>query len=147
MRAVRRKAALAALGLSLLFGMLESTSPTVAGWNDQEYAQGTLTAGVVLPAVNLQCTAGNLAPVVFSWVNPTGGVTRSAYAWTLTGATNSSGTLGPTVTTISFSGLLSIGTSQFSLRAVGPVGSNWTSTAVTGTATAISIVLTSCSVP
>ncbi|MEU1752809.1 hypothetical protein ABZ436_09170 [Micromonospora matsumotoense] len=144
---VRRRWIAGAVALSL-WGTLVLPAPprlTLAAWTTTEYARGSLTAGTVSPPTNLRCTAGALTPPTFTWDPPVGGLTRSGFAWSLTGFSGS-GTLGPTATSVTIPGaLLAIGSGTFSLSASGPGG--WTSTQVTGSVGMLTAVLYFCSVP
>lgn len=117
-----------------------------AAWTDRVHAKGTFTAGTVSPATALQCTVPSLGSVRFTWTAPVGGVTRTGYSWTLTGASNNSGTLAASATTVTVSvSLVTLGSSTFRVRATAAGG--WTSTAATGTVNAVSALLVNCSVP
>jgi hypothetical protein len=131
-----------------------SAPPDVAGasWGDSEITQQTMTAGFLEAPTSLQCSAGILLPVTFYWMAPSGGVARSGYGWTLANTNNvivAQGTLAPN--TLSFqapSAILTAGsTLYFRLVALG--AGAWESTAVTGTASSVRVILnvvTSCSV-
>lgn len=118
---------------------------TLASWTDAEYTTGSYAAGTVLPPASLQCSAGLLTNVTFTWSTPSG-LTPSSYTWTVTGAFSDGGTTTSTSATL-HSGALAIGTATFSVLA--NVGT-WQSTAVTGTVHVIGVLVpvsTSCSVP
>ncbi len=143
----------AAAGLLLVaasVALCTTTAQTDAAWSDTEVGTSSqLSAGTVAPVTQMTCTAGLLQPVTYSWTAPAGGLARTGYRWTVTGALSGSGTLAPTATSVTLStGLLGLGSGTFSLYAVGPGG--WQSTAKTGTltfATVVLDVLSSCSVP
>ena len=122
---------------------------TDAAWVDAEVGTSSgLAAGTVSPVVTMSCApgVGILAPVTFSWSAPGGGLSRTGYRWTVTGALSGSSTLAANATSVSLgSGLLGIGTGTFSLYAVGPGG--WESTPKTGTLSFLTGLLSSCSVP
>ena len=113
---------LVAIGLNVV--------PTDASWRDSERAGARLSAGVVAPPTALTCTGSLLAGrVTFNWTAPAGGVARTGYSWSVTGAATGSGTLAATaVTTTQTLTLLTLGTATFTLRATGPGG--WTSNPV-----------------
>lgn len=132
----------------LLAGTVVLAPPqsTLAAWTDTEYATGSLQAGTVSPPTNLQCTAGLATPPTFTWTLPVGGLTRTGFTWSLSGAFTGGGTLGASATSVTVpGGLLGLGTGTFRLVANGPGG--WTSTAVTGTVGMLTALLYSCSVP
>jgi hypothetical protein len=127
---------LAVVGLLTLAGalMVAPPEPTTAAWTLPQGAQGTFTAGIVLPPTSLTCSGGLLKNATFSWEAPTEGLQPiSGYEWTLTpqggspsapnATTNTSAPMPPDI--------LNAGTSTFSLVAVGPGG--WKSAAVQGT--------------
>jgi hypothetical protein len=131
---------MAAAGLALSPPQL-----SLASWTDAEYATGSYAAGSVLPPAALQCSAGVLTNVTFTWSTPSG-LTPSSYTWAVTGAFTDGGTTTSTSATL-HSGVLAIGTATFSV--ITNVGT-WKSTAVTGTVHVIGVltpVSTSCSVP
>lgn len=90
-----------------------------------------------------------LGQAKFSWTAPAaGGMTRTGYNWTLTGAHSDSGTLLASATTVTVGvSLVTLGTSTFTLRARGSAASGWLSTPVTGRVRALSSTFVDCSVP
>ncbi|QHK22622.1 hypothetical protein [Pseudarthrobacter psychrotolerans] len=143
---------LAGAGLLVMAAALTIAPPrqSLASWTYPQYGSGSFTAGTVAPATSLACTAGVLSPPKFTWTAPTGGLTRGGYAWTVTATTtggpSGNGTLAPSATSVTLpSGILSIGSGTFSLTATGPGG--WTSIPVTGTVSAFTGLVYSCSVP
>ncbi|WKU03377.1 hypothetical protein [Micromonospora sp. HUAS LYJ1] len=118
----------------------------MASWTGTEYGTDTFRAGTVNPPINLRCTAGLLSPPTFTWDLPVGGLTRSAFTWSLSGAFSGGGTLAANATTVTIPGpLLAIGTGTLHLSATGPGG--WTSSQVTGSVGMLTAVLYFCSVP
>lgn len=151
MRARRRALVMAGvLAAIVLAGAFSMPGATVAAWADQEVATTSpLTAGTVTPVTQMTCTAGLLQPVTFNWTAPAGGLPRTGYRWTVTGAISGSGSLVAGATSVTLTtGLLGVGSGTFSLYSVGPGG--WESSAKTGSLTFISVVLdvnSTCSVP
>ncbi|MDR6905953.1 hypothetical protein J2X63_001639 [Agromyces sp. 3263] len=145
----QRVAAAGVLLVAASVALCTTTAQTDAAWSDTEVGTGSFAAGSVTPVTTMTCTAGLLQPVTYNWTAPAGGLTRTGYRWTVTGALSGSGTLAPAATSVTLStGLLGLGSGTFSLYAVGPGG--WESTAKTGTlsfATVVLDVLSSCSVP
>lgn len=152
MTARRRRFGLAAVALAgILCLAVASPSSTEAAWTDTEVGSSTaLRAGSVAPVTIMSCQTGALgtSPVTFTWTPPAAGAGQLAptgYRYTVTGGFTTSGTLGSTATTISFStGLLGLGSGTFSLYAT--VG-NWDSPAKTGSLAFLTGLLASCSVP
>lgn len=129
--------------------------PTTAAWASPEYASGSFEAGRVLAPVSFRCgNDGAGTDVTFDWTAPVGGLTRTAYDWTLTSPGSNQPSVqtplpaGATSLTVK-SGLLALGESRVSLVARGPGG--WASTPVTGRFTAAAVLgiplLSTCSVP
>ena len=129
--------------------------PTTAAWSSPEHASGSFEAGTVLPPVSFRCANdGVLSDVTFDWTAPVGGLTHTAYDWTLTSPGSNQPSVqtplpaGATGLTVK-SGLLSLGESRISLVARGPGG--WSSMPVTGRFTATAVLgiplLSACSVP
>ncbi|MGV9976061.1 hypothetical protein ACWDUH_00085 [Micromonospora wenchangensis] len=133
----------------VLAGVVNVAAPpqaAVASWSGSEYGTDTFRAGTVNPPTNLRCTAGLLAPPTFTWDLPVGGLTRSAFTWSLSGPFSGGGTLAANATTVTVPGpLLAIGSGTFQLSATGPGG--WTSSQVTGSVGMLTTVLYFCSVP
>lgn len=145
----RQRLRLATIALATVLCLTVATPiSTEAAWTDTEVGRSdTLKAGTVTPVTGMTCHGGLLvAPVVFSWPPPVGGLTRTSYRWTVTGAISGSGTIAsPSATSVSLTtGLLGLGTGNFSLYAVGPGG--WESVAATGTLTFITGLASTCSV-
>lgn len=135
-----------ALVLAGIVNVVASPQAAVASWSGSEYGTDTLRAGTVSPPTNLRCTAGLLAPPTFTWDLPIGGLTRSAFTWSLSGPFSGGGTLAANATTVTIPGpLLAIGSGTFQLSATGPGG--WTSSQVTGSVGMLTTVLYFCSVP
>jgi hypothetical protein len=134
---------LAGVGLLTLVGALVAAPPelTTAAWTVPQQAQGTLQAGTVMPPRSLNCTAGALQDARFTWTLPDGGLPRTGYEWTLTattaGASSGGGTiLDPEATGVTVpSGILTSGTSEFTLVAAGP--GDWDSVPVKGEVTVV----------
>lgn len=142
----RRHLAGAGLIVAAVAIALSPPHDTLASWSDTEYTRGSFTTGSVSAPTNLQCSAGLLSPPHFTWTAPVGGLTRSGYTWSLSGAFTGGGTLGATATDVTVSGgLLSIGSGTFHLYANGPGG--WKSTEVTGSLGIVTGLLYFCSVP
>lgn len=113
--------------------------PTTAAWTVPQQAKGTFQAGTVMPPTSLSCTAGALQNASFTWALPSGGLPRTGYKWTLTATTaggpSGGGTISdPQETSLPVpSGVLTSGTSEFTLVAAGPGG--WDSSPVKGEVT------------
>ncbi len=127
--------------------VLAPPQPTLASWADAEYAaSGTLTAGTVSPPTTLQCTAGLLSPPHLTWTLPVGGLTRTGFIWSLSGAFSGGGTLSAATTSLTITGgLLGIGSGTFHLVATEAGG--WKSTEVTATVGELTGLIYTCSVP
>ncbi|GAB15000.1 hypothetical protein ARGLB_080_00640 [Arthrobacter globiformis NBRC 12137] len=137
---------LAVVGLFTLAAalMVAPPEPTTAAWTLPQGAQGTFTAGTVLPPTSLMCTAGGLlTKAAFSWTAPvSGGLTRTEYQWTLTpqgGTASLPNRLPASATELTVdAGVLDLGISTVSLVAIGPGG--WRSVAVEGTVSRVSLI-------
>jgi predicted ribosomally synthesized peptide with SipW-like signal peptide len=142
---------LAALLIALPVVLSTRSSQTVASWTDTEVATGSLTAASVGPPRTGSCSAGFLQSATFSWAHPNTGLTRTSYhiVVTLNGSTvvnNAAVSMATTAYTIP-TGVLSIGSGTFSVRAV---AGTWESTAITGTFSVFGLLFlldTACSVP
>jgi predicted ribosomally synthesized peptide with SipW-like signal peptide len=145
---LRALAIVAALGVLLPFALSARASETLANWSDSEATTGAFTAAVVGPPGALPCNAGIGKSATFSWTHPSTGLARTSYhiVVTLNGSTvlNSSTVLSTTTSYTIPTGVLSIGSGTFSVRAV---SDSWESTAVTGTFSVLGILVllsTSC---
>ena len=140
--AMKTNAVIAAM---LLLAVVPAASSSDAAWADREIAtSSSLSAGSVAPVPVMTCTSG-IGAVTFNWTAPTGGLARSGYRWTVTGAFTASGTLAANATSVQLtSGLLGIGTGTFSLYAVHASG--WESAPKSGTVSFLTALLSNCSV-
>lgn len=125
---------------------------TLASWSTPQYVSSSLTAGTVAKPTALQCSAGLLTKLSFSWTAPVGGLPRSGYTWTVVpnglGPSGSGSALSSASSVTVPSNILAIGTGTFSITASGLGG--WNSIPVTGTVTVIGAlgvpISTSCTV-
>ncbi|SDQ64019.1 hypothetical protein [Microbacterium sp. cf332] len=132
-------------------GWLAAPAVTDAAWADREVAAGALSAVTVTSPGAVRCVQSGLAvPAIVGWnAAPTGG-NIAGYRWTLAGASNRSGTLPASATSLTLTAnTIELGSSTFTLYAVGPGG--WERAATTSaTVGFISIavgVTSSCTVP
>lgn len=119
-----------------------------ASWVDSERASATFAATTMQPPAQLRCVqSGLLQPVVLAWDPPTSGAPVTGYRYTL--GSGAPVVLPASQTTVTLSGgLLALGSSTFSLYALGP--GTWESSPVTATVTRTTVIVnlsTSCSVP
>lgn len=134
-RARGRSAAAALVLAGCIAAGLSAPIATDAAWVDAEVAaSGTLSAVTVASPGAVRCVqSGLLVAAIVGWdAAPTGG-NITGYRWTLVGAANRSGTLPATATSVTLTpSLVELGSSVFTLYAVGPGG--W-ERAATNTAT------------
>ncbi|QLD11639.1 hypothetical protein HW566_07560 [Microbacterium oleivorans] len=133
---------------------LALTAPPVvtdAAWSDSEFGSSSVSALTVASPGAVRCVqSGLLVPAVLGWNAAPAGGNVTGYRWTLVGASNRSGTLAATATSVTLNAnAVELGTSTFTLYAVGPGG--WeraaTNTAAVGFISIALGVTSSCSTP
>lgn len=139
-------------GAIALVGVMAAAPPvaTEAAWADAESAAGAVSALTATPPSGIRCTqSGLLVPASLAWDPAPAGAAVTGYRWTMVGASNRSGTLAASATSLTLNAnLVELGTSTFTLYAVRADG--WEKAGTTATIGFVSLVLgltSSCSVP